>query len=146
MKRRLAFWLCGVGVLVCAAGLIYPAFRPISDRYYAVHRTINNAAELIYYCQAYRQNPASDGKYPTTLADLIKPPFDTEFKLSNRVFSDYWDRPLHYAVVMNEKGEPEPYIWADRVIWPNDKEKKRLHLIGAKGTPDGEVEKFGKPE
>lgn len=142
MKRRLACLIGGAAVLASVSWLIDPAHLRQSDRNYNEIESINKARNLIYACQLYRKISEPDGKYPAALSDLITLPSKvTNFDFNpEQDLTDGWDRPLRYAVVMNEKGEPEPYVWAERKVFG------KLYLYGAMGTSEGGVVTFGLPE
>jgi hypothetical protein len=142
MSRRsrafglLAALLVGVALFVLIFG------TKESDRYYTTHRTIDKAKTLVLACQAYRKDPKSGQAYPATLADLLHPPSGGEpilYEGANELV-DCWGRPLKYALVPNDHGEPEPYVWAERTV------NGKTTLIGAKGTADGEITLFGLPD
>jgi hypothetical protein len=133
--------VCVLAVLGLA-GFALIAVQRKTDRHFNTQSAINEAGLLIEACQAYRRHPESGGKYPTNLADVIRPPIrsDPFLEDSGRVLIDPWGNPFRYALVPNENGEPEPYVWAERV------KDGKLTLIGAKGTAAGKTKLFGLPE
>jgi hypothetical protein len=131
-----------VAIVVVLALLTLLMLQKTSDRYYYVHRSIYNAKTLIHSCLTYRDHPQSGGKYPASLDELIKPPFGGTPLLEDPQHDvlDGWGKRLRYAVVVNEQGEPEPYVWAERVV------NGKIFLCGAKGMSNGTVVAFGLPE
>jgi hypothetical protein len=138
---RLRFWLLGASVLLAVA-LVLALCQESSDRYYPTHSTIDRSHGVILGCIAYRQHPQSGGKYPATLEELVRPPFNGGPFLPDPEYHcrDGWGKKLHYAVVVNEKGEGEAYAWGERSV------NGKTHLCGAKATEDGTVVLFGLPE
>ena len=136
-------WLVGVLaavlVLVIAVGLLG---LESSDRNYMSHSAIDQARYLAIGCEMYYEHPKSGGKYPEKLADLIHPPFGdgpfVEDHSSDLI--DPWGNPYKYALVQNENGKWEPYVWAERTV------DGKTTLLGAKWTANGEAQLFGLPD
>lgn len=138
---KLRFW--GIGSFAVALAILgLMSSQQSSDRYYARHRSIDAARHVIYGCVAYRSDPQSGGKYPTSIDELLRPSFkggpflvDPEYAIR-----DGWGNRLRYTVVVNESGESEVYAWAEQSV------NGKAHLFGAKGAADGTVTMFGLPE
>jgi hypothetical protein len=116
--------LTGFGALI-GGFVVWLALRPepkINDRYSYVYASINQAEKLALTCH-YKQ--------PARLADL---------HWIDRDLKDAWGTPFRYAVVPNDAGEPEHYVWSE---WTQD--DGRVALIGAKATADGKTTMFGLP-
>jgi hypothetical protein len=116
----------------------------MTDKYYNTHKAIAQSRFLVGMCEAYRNYSANPqrGKYPATLTELVKPPFDGgQFVVEGeRDLIDPWGNPYRYAVIPNAKGEQEVYVWCERTV------NGKLTLHGAKRRADGEIELFGRPE
>jgi len=145
LKRRLRrigiVTLMLVGLAVIVLLILAVVFPTISDRHYSTHVTTQHAEHLAAACRAYYQH-SPDKKYPAKLTDLLKPPGDIGPLVHNpdEAFLDAWGQPFRYALVPNEDGELEPYVWTERT------RNGRTKLIGAKYTADGKKVVFGLPE
>lgn len=127
-----------------ALGLVVGAITDTTDKNANLIWATYKARDLVLACQAYRQHPGSGGKYPATLADLLAPPFGGgpllgEGENPKYTLMDPWANPFKYAVVLNEAGDPEPYVWAELT------RNGATTLVGAKLTAEGEVVAFGLP-
>ena len=113
-----------------------------SDRHQKSHEAISRASDLVLGCQAYSNHPKSGAKYPAALTDLIHSPFGGgPFALgSEDSCKDPWGNPYKYALVRNEKGEWEPYVWAQRTV------NGKTTLLGAMRTVEGQTKLFGMPD
>ena len=103
---------------------------------------IQQSMSILRACEAYRDNPnnpEAGKRFPTTLADLVKPPFGgSSFLRSGEAdLLDPWGHSYRYAVVTSASGEQEAYVWAERIA------DGKLKLLGAKRCADGEVRIFG---
>jgi hypothetical protein len=79
--------------------------------------------------EAYAINPANEGnRYPQVLADLSKPRFGGPSYLKNGVkdITDPWGRLYDCAYEANEKGDPQFYVWTERVV------NGKVRVYGAK--------------
>jgi hypothetical protein len=131
-KRTVAF--VAVALVVGAAVLVLTSTR------YLVQTKSGTAAMhatgLLQACEAYRNHPDGNGKYPMTLADLVAPPFGGPggfLKNGRQDLIDPWGGQYRLAVVLDEGGEPVPYVWAER------EKDGRLVLVGAKKAAGGGV-------
>ena len=118
MSRRSRTWVVGVLTALQAVGLVVAAVTHTTDRNAAQIWATYKARVLVLACQAYREHPGSGGRYTSTLADALAPPFGGsllgEGEDPSDVLTDAWGNPFKYAVVLNDAGEPEPYVWAER--------------------------------
>ncbi|HJZ53473.1 MAG TPA: hypothetical protein VKE74_00855 [Gemmataceae bacterium] len=136
MKR----WIWAAAVLVVlAAGVVLilaTTSYGIPDRQ---SRAVLQAEGLIAACEAFREHPDSGKKYPATLAELVNPPWGGSSYLKHREqdLIDPWGNPFKYAIVPNEKGEPEVYVWTELT------RDGKTTLLGAKQTADGKTHLFG---
>jgi hypothetical protein len=134
-------WKWAVVVLVLLAlGIVLILAATTYDGYSKSDQAVMQAANLTQVCEAYRVHPNSGKKYPATLADLASPPFggSSFLKYGKDDLIDPWGNPFKYAIVPNEKGEPEVYVWTERIV------DEKLMLLGAKRTADGETHVFGR--
>ncbi len=137
MKRHHRFVLVLIGVLLALLGLSLVSTR--TDRNYNSAKTISQTREIARACAYYRdwkRNPGN--KLPTTLSDLIRPPWGGErFLDSEYQLIDPWGQPYRYTALTNVKGEQEVYVWSERTVGG------QLKLLGAKRRADGAIETFG---
>jgi hypothetical protein len=137
MSRRT--WVVALLIVPAAALAALYIVTNTTDRHEYQHRAIADASVLAWACRAYHDR--SGGNYPDRLADLLTPkkgrPLVDD---AERALTDPWGNAYRYAVVPNERGEPEPYVWAEQASGG------RLTLLGAKVTAAGETVLFGLPE
>ena len=77
------------------------------------------AKALMAASEAYVTNPANKaGRYPSTLADLVKPPFGGTSFLQNKEkdLHDPWGMLYRQAIELDEKGFPRHYVWTEREV------------------------------
>lgn len=139
---RLRYWALSASILVLLAALSVALLQRGSDRDYAVHSTIDRSKCVIHGCNAYRKDPRSGGKYPTSLDELITPHFGGKPFLDDHEYciADGWGKRLKFATVNDGKGETEVYAWGERSV------NGKMYVYGAKGTVDGTIVLFGLPE
>jgi hypothetical protein len=113
-----------------------------SDRNQMSHEAIAHCRATLLACEAYYQHPGSGKKYPSSLTDLVEPPFGgpSFLRTGQTDLIDPWRNPYRYAVVKTASGDTELYVWAERVV------NGKLKLLGAKMRPGGQTEVFGLPE
>jgi hypothetical protein len=141
MKRRwLAYLALGTLVVLLGLGLMTALTVDYGGSSTRTGEAVYHASGLLLGCEAYRRNPGSGGKYPASLSELLAPPFGGGSFLRNGQddLIDPWGNPVRYAVVRTKDGGQEVYVWGERVV------DGRLRLVGAKMTPDGQVEVFGR--
>jgi hypothetical protein len=113
-----------------------------TDQNYNENVAIIHATSLTSACRAYYLSPRSGGTYPAKLMDLIEPPFGGSSFVDggdkNKLIS-CWGQPYKYAVIPNEQGEPEFYVWAEHVV------DGELRIHGAKRTAAGAAVRIGGP-
>jgi hypothetical protein len=120
-------------IVIGAITKTYPGRGPIGV-------TCARATTIVKACRNYRQY-CPEGRYPATLAELIRPPSGCGPFLDNEEdLIDGWEKPFRYAVVPNEAGELEPYVWTE---WTRG---GKTTLIGAKLSANGTVVRFGRPD
>ncbi len=135
MKRRA--WIAVLTVAVVAGVAVILLATERLDRHYLIYKSILRAEMLASSCEGYR---LTTGKYPATLADLLQPPFDHRPSLeSPKDLRDFWGNPYQYALVENEEGGLEPFVWTERVV------DGRTELYGARRRADGTIVRFGVP-
>jgi hypothetical protein len=115
-----------------------------SDKNYNLYKAIIRSEELLLMCEEYSHS-GSDKKYPSSLADLVTPPFGGSPNLRDtpqHYIIDPWGNPYKYAMVKNAQGKTELYVWTECVV------KGKLKLLGAKMIADGSMSivRFGHPE
>ena len=141
--KRFRWVVLGLAVLLVALIALSSVVR-VSGGPTPTGQAISQSKLLLQMCEYYRDHSANPqrGKFPTTLAELAKPPFDGAQFLTKgeRDLIDPWGNPYRYAVIPNTKGEPEVYVWGERT------KNGKLTLHGAKRRADGEIELFGRPE
>ena len=108
----------GVGVAVL---LICPTVVPADEKAEKAEEEKARLAcmKLLDVCLNYQNNPANQKHLiPMRLLDLVEPPFGGTGYLPNgeKDLLDPWGKMLLYAVAINEKGQPQPYIWAERKV------------------------------
>jgi hypothetical protein len=131
-------WTLIALVVLAIAGAIALVFRGYVEDYRG-SMTVLQARTLIAACEAYQGHSSAENKYPSTLNDLVSPPWGGPSLLRNGKdeLVDSWGSPFRDAVVPNEKGEVEIYVWAERIV------DGKTSLIGAKRTGSGETQHFG---
>jgi len=126
-------------VLICIPEFLYQSMRvwPESFRY---GRAIHESHGFVHGCWSYRERTPGR-KFPAKLSELllrspegVGPFMDTR----DDTCDDPWGNPYKYALVPNENGELEPYVWAERI------ENGKAKLYGAKCSADGTVTQFGR--
>ncbi len=119
---------------------LVPRYGGGNDRTYW---TIVDAQSLVRKCLRYYADPKSGERFPNRLTDLEKPPWGGESYFNDddpeRKLKDQWNKPFRYAVVTNENGEQEVYIWSE-----HKDEEGKLKLVGAKWQHEGGVITFGR--
>jgi hypothetical protein len=131
-----------IGILVLLIGgiaLIFFGFK--TDRHYNTHVSIMRAEVLARACRDYSRH-SPDGRFPVGLTDLRSPPPGDDRRVlddDGSDLTDTWGTPFRYAVVANETGQLEPYVWAERTV------DGKTTLLGAKIAADGSVIRFGQP-
>ncbi|MCI0699673.1 MAG: hypothetical protein L0241_01125 [Planctomycetia bacterium] len=127
-----------VVVILSALGTLVP---PVSD---APPRAVFQAKAIVEACEAYRDNPTNPerGKYPSTLIELVNPPFGGPPFLRNGEADlfDPWGKQFEYAVKTDTEGNTEVSVWTERIV------DGKLKLLGAKRTTTGKIELFGLPD
>jgi hypothetical protein len=75
-------------------------------------------ASILQACEAFATNPANKAGYPTTLTELVKPPFGGASYLKNgeKDLLDPWGKMVRYAVAKDDKGRLRAYVWTERKI------------------------------
>jgi hypothetical protein len=123
-----------VAVIVLAAGAVLLIYfgQYQTDRHYNAHVSIMDAESLAR--TSFYKNKRN-GQFPARLADVQA---DTD--IAEHRLIDAWGKPFRYAVVPNEAGELEPYVWTEQIDADG-----RTTLIGAKVRPDGSAVRFGLP-
>jgi hypothetical protein len=78
---------------------------------------------ILTACEAYSISTSNPGltdaeKMPTTLTNLVQPPFGGTSFLRNgeKDLLDPWGKMFQYAVVKDEKGELRAYVWTERTV------------------------------
>lgn len=74
---------------------------------------------LISAAEAYAANPANkQGRWPSTLAELLKPPFgDIQFlRNKEKDLMDPWGMPYRCLTDQDERGRVRFYVWTERVV------------------------------
>ena len=139
LLRRLVLALAVLLVALLALASSIRALGPTDTG-----QAIAQAQWSVEACESYRNHPANPnrGKYPASLADLVKPQFSQSGFLirGEKDLIDPWGHPYRYAVVKNADGEDEVYVWSERFAGG------KLKLVGAKRKANGEIENFGLPE
>ncbi len=133
-RRRLTYGILGVLALLSLllfASLWSIRYNPWTTTYSATYL----AKRLLGACEAFREHPASGGKYPASLSELHSPPFGGSSFLRDGQSDllDPWGNPFRYVVVAGADGKQEVYIWAERTV------DGKLTLAGAKRTTEGQV-------
>ncbi len=103
---------------------------------------VRQAELILYACEAYRDdsnNPERGKRFPSTLAELVKPSFDgqRDLRLNEADLIDPWGTPYRYVVAKSATGDTELYVWTERAV------DGKLKLHGAKRRADGGIEAFG---
>jgi hypothetical protein len=140
MSRR-TFAVAVLLVVVVLVSLLLLSMQK-TDMNYNENMAIIHAEALTASCRAYYLSPRSGGTYPAKLADVIDPPFGGSGFVDGGDKSkliDCWGQQYKYAVNLTELGEPEFYVWAERVI------DGELRMHGVKRTAAGTVVRFGAP-
>ncbi|CAN5638766.1 hypothetical protein BH11PLA2_BH11PLA2_17990 [soil metagenome] len=122
--------------------LAMASFQRVSDRNYAWDYSINHARSVILGCQLYRKHSESGGNFPATLNELLEARFKGQeyLEVPEIDILDWQGKRLRYALLINEQGEQEVYVWTEITV------REKTQLCGAKGTIDGSVTLFGLPE
>ena len=134
MKRRVGIAVIMLAVIFVGIALwfCWPRYLGGNDKY---HWSIADLRTIASACRAYSLQ--SGGAYPEKLGDLIHPPFGKKpFLDSKDAIIDPWDKPYRYAVVPNERGEPEVYVWTE---YDDD---GGWVMIGVKVRADGSTVRF----
>lgn len=139
---KLRSWLGVVAVLAVFALALVCSQPRYFDRHDVIHSTIARTKDIVTGCVTFRDNPQSEGKYPATLDELIRPPFGGPPYLRNMEddLLDARGERFGYAVVVDETGGAQVYVWG------NGRKHGKPHLCGAKANVDGTVVAFGLPE
>jgi|SRR5579883_997291 len=124
-------------VLVIGVGVL-PLFRYL-DGNSRRSTPILRCRTVVLACQSYRKANEAGGSFPSRIADLMRPPFGGPPVLEDRTVKDGWGKPLRYAVVVQENGDEEVYVWAERDT------PGAVEIFGAKGTADGRIVLFNRP-
>ena len=129
-RRRIVVALTALGagtvVLICLS-------QYKTDRHQNIYVSVMNAESL---ARASFQKNKRNGQFPARLSDVRSGTDIAEHRLI-----DAWGKAFRYAVVPNEAGELEPYVWTERI-----EADGRATIIGAKVRPDGTAVRFGLPE
>ena len=114
----------------------------VSHGYSLTKNGIVDAGFFAQACWSYREHTPGR-KFPAELSDLLlrSPQGIGPFKdMRDDKCDDPWGNPYKYALVPNENGDLEPYVWAESIV------DGKLRLYGAKCGADGMVIRFGWPE
>jgi hypothetical protein len=127
----------GICLLVVGVVIVLIVLSRPDDGYSPRLATLHRAENIALACQWYaRQSP--DGKYPATLAELQKPMTPGRAPWVDEI-ADAWGTPFRYALIPNESGVLEPYIFTERTC------EGRNTILGAKVAADGTIVVFGRP-
>jgi len=112
-RRRLAFLVVvGLGLVLAvlvAAALLTSDTGPRSARR---DRAQLQCKSLAHAIEAYQANPASGGKYPESLQQLLTPPFGgTLLKNGEDDLKDPWGRPYELRYVSGPDGTKLPLVY-----------------------------------
>jgi hypothetical protein len=126
-RRRIVVVVAGM----CAGAVVlFWLSQHKTDRHYSTYLSIMDAESL---ARASFYKNKRDGRFPTQLSVVRSGSDIAEHRLI-----DPWGKPYRYAVVPNEAGELEPYVWTERID-----ANGQATMIGAKVRPDGTVVRFG---
>jgi hypothetical protein len=135
-------WNIVIGMCAVPIGfvgfLLYGLFTPICAESVDIQNSQMNAQHVAKACELFRKYESFDGRYPQSMGDLIhgdgKPLLDG----GDRALCDSWGEPFKYALVPNEEGILEPYVWFERT------KDGKTTLFGAKWSiRENEVVTFG---
>lgn len=127
MRRCILFLSAGM-IAAAICGLLW-LIKPLEGDNKR-DRSIADVYTIALACQAYRLH--SGGAYPSQLRDLTHPPFGGKpFLDSEESLIHSWGMPYRYAVVPDEAGELELYVWAE------EPDENRVLMHGVKIRADG---------
>jgi len=120
-------------VLLCIPEFVFRSHK-VWPESYRHGKAIHESSRFVQACWIYREHTPGQ-KFPAKLSEVLP-----LMELRDDKSDDPWGNPYKYALVPNEKGELEPYVWAETIV------DGKLKLHGAKCKSDGTVIRFGFPD